>query len=166
MAQPQHNPQGEASASPKKYQRLDHDGPEVLVTPDDRDKFVIPSDEAVIACMSFDQFKSSVQDKLLELVAFVRRWLDSHNDASQRVLFGGRNSELVFCVIRNEGLTSEDVADVIADLDIALFEHFPDLPVRVSSLSHDALDGSSPESYVNKHFGDLYAESDRASAGG
>ena len=97
---------------------------QVLVVPDDKDRFVTTESEAARACRQMEHTKEW-SNQWNDFLVYVNAWCKNHSDSIEAGYVSVGDSALnVLLCLRNQDYDF-DLEDAIAELDLELSEKFP-----------------------------------------
>ena len=97
---------------------------QVIVVPDDKDRFITTAGEAARACQ---QAENGIEwnRQWQEFLSYLNNWCRSHKDSISACYVSVGDSEINVLLCTSFESYNFDLEDVIAELDIDLATHFP-----------------------------------------
>lgn len=103
---------------------------QVIITPEDQDRFVLTCDQAIAACKIHSSRKVWFEE-LGRLFFHVNHWAIQHQDRVLACYAAPRGGQVVVFVIPKSDHFSFDLADLVVDLDIEITQKFQSIPAEV-----------------------------------
>lgn len=119
------------------------EGQQVVVEPENQDKFVLSAQEAAIACQRHPEMKA-FQEQFVELLNRLGLWLHRNPTDVDHAYVTIRDGALLFLIIRKTVPFNRGLEDQLTDLDLAIAS---DGGLGLIELNVLALPKTSTESY-------------------
>ncbi len=112
------------------------DGGEAFITPKEGEAFGLPIDEAVSACISWDQHVRQFSRQVGDLLESLGRWLDEREAQIHRAYFCLETDGALFAVVSKDVRFDPSFEDALSELDlgIAQDEAFNLIKLRVIAI--------------------------------
>ena len=96
-------------------------GSQVLVVPEDKDKFCMSIEAAIEACHVYEQVQSRFKDQVDRLQEHLAVWLENHTSKLSKVFLTLKQGGFLFIIVTKRSKFDSNLHDCVSDLilDIA-----------------------------------------------
>ena len=123
------------------------DESQIVVTPEDQDRFAISVNDAIDACRAHAK-EREFQTQHSLLMTLLKEWLNGKLSRVDRAFLTARDGGLLFLVVQKEQQLDEDLQDALTDLDIRIARD-PALDlIKLSVLAIPKSSSSNIESFI------------------
>lgn len=115
----------------------------VVVTPENRDRFVITSEEAARACHQADLEKNKLREWQMHFeryLAHLNAWARDRTDIVSRIYVAAGPDGLQAFIVTPGNEYCFELDDPITELDMEILTKFPDCPSHVMQIPEDPAD--------------------------
>jgi len=98
--------------------RISDAGRQVLVEPEDSDKFVLYVEEAIHACRIMKEYEELFHKQLQYLKNYLGKWACEHKDKVNKTFLTLHGGRMLFLVVTKNSTFDPELEDSLTDLDL------------------------------------------------
>ncbi len=93
---------------------------EVVIVPEDEDRFVVSVEDAIIACRIHEQFKTLFQKQLNHLNDLLGKWLQGQCSKVYKAFLTLQDARMLFLVVMKEKQYDSQLEDQLTDIELSI----------------------------------------------